>query len=97
LTDARGDKIITQFDEASVFELVAAAMRRTFRLNSETVVSPSTTSADIEGWDSLSHSLLLMEIEDVFGIELPIDRIFDLADVQDLVTLIRFVQSSARG
>jgi acyl carrier protein len=72
-------------------------MRRTFRLPEETIVTPSTTSADIEGWDSLSHALLLMEIEDVFGIELPIDRVFDLANVQDLVTLICFVQSSARG
>jgi acyl carrier protein len=51
-------------------------------------VSAATTSADIDGWDSLSHSILIMGIEEQFGVELPMERAFELHDVGELMDLI---------
>jgi acyl carrier protein len=72
-----------------VFARVAASIVATFRLDPTTVISPATTSADIEGWDSLSHALLLMDLEQRFGVELPLDRAAAAQNVGELADLVR--------
>jgi len=61
----------------------------TFRLPASTPVTRETTSADVDGWDSLSHAMLIMRVEEHFGIELPIDAVIDLANVGELTDLVR--------
>jgi len=77
-----------------VLERVAAVMRRTFRLPESVEIDRRTTSADIAGWDSLSHALLIMGIEKEFGLALPFDRMYDLGNVGELVDLIRSIQAA---
>lgn len=72
-----------------VFERVAAAIARVFNLNGSGSISRSTTSADVEGWDSLSHAMLIMEIEGEFGIDLPLDRAYQAADAGELADLVQ--------
>jgi acyl carrier protein len=72
-----------------ILERIASVIRETFRLPQHHVVTRATTSADVAGWDSLSHSILIMGIEDQFAIELPIERVFGLHDVGELVDLVR--------
>ena len=38
-----------------------------FVLDDEVSLTPETTAADVDGWDSLSHITLIGEIEDAFG------------------------------
>lgn len=70
---------------------VLAAVRDTiaeqFHVPAETVTE-DTIASRVPGWDSLSHTLLLLRIEDRFGIELPADEVFDLANVGDLAGLV---------
>jgi acyl carrier protein len=47
-------------------------------------LSPSTTSDDIEEWDSLSHINLLIAIEIEFGIEFKQNEIQSFANVGEL-------------
>jgi acyl carrier protein len=47
-------------------------------------LAPSTTSDDIEGWDSLSHINLLIAIEIEFGIEFKQNEIQAFANVGEL-------------
>ncbi len=75
----------------AVFDRVAAAVRETFHAGPHVQVSRSTTSLDIDGWDSLSHSILIMRVEEDFDIELPIERIYDLKDVGELADLVETV------
>ena len=44
-------------------------MRAVF-LDPHLCVNAQTTALDVDGWDSLSHSMLMLEIEQAFGVEL---------------------------
>ena len=48
----------------------------------------STTAYDVQGWDSLSHAVLILNIESEFDVELPLDKTLDMENVGDLVDLI---------
>lgn len=45
------------------------------------IVGRDTTAEDIDGWDSLSHAILMMAIEKQYGIRFPNEDIFTLANV----------------
>ncbi len=72
-----------------IFERLAGVVRETFHVLPATRVLEETTSADINGWDSLSHAILIMRVEEEFGIELPIERIYSLENVGELAELVR--------
>ena len=79
-------------DQAAILAEVAEAIRQTFR-RPNAVISRETTALDIDGWDSLSHTGLMLDLEERFGMEFPPERMFDLADVGELVDLIQAVKS----
>ncbi len=74
--------------EDAVLERVTQVMFQVFSPPQGTVVTRATSSADIAGWDSLSHSLFILGVEDEFGADLPIDKTYEMKDVGDLVDLI---------
>ncbi|CAK0757523.1 Carrier domain-containing protein [Azospirillaceae bacterium] len=49
---------------------------------------PETTAADVDGWDSVAHARLMLQIEEDFAVSLPSERLFDLDSVGDLVALL---------
>lgn len=51
-------------------------------------VGRGTTSADIDGWDSLTHVNLLISIEREFGIRFQSTEVANLTDVGHLLDLI---------
>lgn len=51
-------------------------------------ITRETTALDIDGWDSVSHVYIMLEIESRFGVTIRDDRVFDLANVGDLVDLL---------
>jgi len=62
-------------------------MTKVFRtvFQDETIVlNPSTTSDDVEGWDSLSYINLIIAIEIEFGIEFKQKEIQSFANVGEL-------------
>jgi acyl carrier protein len=52
-------------------------------------LTETTTSADIEEWDSLQHVTLLFRLEDEFGVEFVGDEAASLANVGELAALLR--------
>ena len=66
---------------------VVKIIRDTFR-QPQAEISRETVALDVDGWDSLSHTMLILGIEKHFGIRLPPDRVYDLADVGELVDLV---------
>jgi acyl carrier protein len=60
----------------------------TFRVPAGYAVTRDTTSADVDGWDSLSHALFIIAVENEFAMELPIDKVYALANIGELVDLI---------
>ena len=51
-------------------------------------VSPSTTSADIEDWDSLAQISLVVAMEHAFGLKFNLDEVNALPDIGGMVDLI---------
>lgn len=51
-------------------------------------VDRSTRAIDVRGWDSLTHTIIIMKVEEQFGITLPMERAMVLADVGELVDLV---------
>jgi len=82
--------------EDDILRGVSAVMHTTFGLPPGYLITAETTSADIDGWDSLSHSILILSIEEQFHIELPTNRAFEVHDVGELMDLIEEADG-ARG
>ena len=54
----------------------------------ELCVSGQTTAADVEGWDSLMHVTLVINVEKAFGVRFSSSEIAGLRNVGELVTLV---------
>jgi acyl carrier protein len=77
-----------------VLQKLVALIAKRFHPPAATVITPETTAADVLGWDSLSHTLLIMDVEDAFGVELPFDEITALANVGELAALVARLQAT---
>ena len=51
-------------------------------------VSTATTYESIPEWDSVMHLRLVMEIQDRFGVDIPIERVPDLKTLGDFFSLL---------
>ncbi len=58
-------------------------------------ITRDTTAEDVDGWDSVTHTLLMMEIERRLSVTLPLDEVFDLANVGELVDLVARARKGA--
>ncbi|HET9393791.1 MAG TPA: acyl carrier protein [Candidatus Rubrimentiphilum sp.] len=72
-----------------VLDKIVAVVRDTFRVPEGALIDEQTTSADVEGWDSLSHAVLIMKVEEAFGLDLPLDRVYALNNLGELAQLLR--------
>jgi acyl carrier protein len=80
--------------EAEILAHLLDVMRDTLKGGkSITGISRSTTAKEINGWDSLSHAVLILNIESEFNIELPLEQTLELDSVGDLVDLISRTQT----
>ena len=62
-----------------------------FRLvfeNERLEISMDSNTNNIEGWDSLSNIELIDRIEDLYGIEFPIEVIYEAESVRDWIDFI---------
>ncbi len=52
------------------------------------VVTRGTEAIDVPGWDSLAHTMILLELETAFGVRLPLESLPGLATVGDLADVL---------
>jgi acyl carrier protein len=74
--------------DQALFDRLAGIVVKTFPTARLSDVIAEATSFDIDGWDSLSFSILIMNVEEAFEIELPLDQVYALANVGALAELI---------
>ena len=53
------------------------------------VLTDSSTTADIDGWDSLSHMMIIDSIEKSFGIKFKLMEIMKFSNIGDMVACIK--------
>jgi acyl carrier protein len=75
-------------DDTEILTRVAKVMGTVFTIPSGKTIARETSAVDVEGWDSLSHSLFILAVEDEFGIDLPLDKTYEMQNIGDLVDLI---------
>ena len=51
-------------------------------------VTPATTAADIEDWDSLSHITLMAAVEDEFRMKFSMKEVVEMKNVGEMVSII---------
>jgi len=54
----------------------------------ELTVTRSTTAQEVEGWDSLMHVTLMVNVEKTFGIRFTSSEVASLKNVGELIDLI---------
>lgn len=74
-------------DRNEIFARLNGVFRDVFD-NDGIEVRENTTAADVEGWDSLSHIMLLAAVEDEFGIKFDMKAVQGLKDVGAMADII---------
>jgi acyl carrier protein len=75
-------------DEPQVYARLAEIFQDVFDEDS-IQVTPELSAKDVDGWDSLTHIRLILTIEKAFKIKFSTSEIGKLANVGDLVALIK--------
>lgn len=61
---------------------------RTFFKNQSIDLKETTTTEDVDGWDSLTHLELINEIENFFQIQFSLNEIIEFKNVGEMVDCI---------
>lgn len=75
-------------DRAGIYEKLNVIFRDVFD-DDTIVVTDSTTSNDIEDWDSLEHINLVVAIEEEFNMKFTVGEVSSMKDVGEMVDLIQ--------
>ncbi len=70
--------------EPEAFQIVEQALRVTFK-DPSLVIDRSTTAEDIDGWDSLSHAVLIMRLEKNCNVRIPASMATSFQNIGELV------------
>jgi len=73
-------------EKEQIMQVVSSAIEDTFMTKSNEITG-DTVAIDIPGWDSLSHIILLSNIEDSLNTELDLEDV-DFENVEELVEFI---------
>jgi acyl carrier protein len=75
-------------DSDRILDRIVKVMQTVFTISPELRITRETSALDIAGWDSLSHSLFILEVEGEFAMDLPLDKTYEMQNIGDLVDLI---------
>lgn len=56
--------------------------------NKNIAINRNSSPANIDGWNSLNHVLLINEIENAFHIQFSLDEMIELSNVGDIIDCI---------
>ena len=75
-------------DTTELLEILNGIFRKVLKRDDITLTE-STTAHDVDGWDSLTHLVLITEIENKFGVRFSFREIVNLNNVGDLCHTIK--------
>lgn len=74
-------------DKAQVLSKLTAIFRKVFN-NDSLVLKNELTANDVDHWDSLSHMMLITEIENNFSIKFKLKELNKMRNVGDMIDII---------
>jgi acyl carrier protein len=54
----------------------------------EIQITPETTAKDVDGWDSVTHVELVINVEKAFGVRFTSSELGDMKNVGDMLALL---------
>lgn len=75
-------------EKLALIEKLSKVFQDTFD-NSQLVLTDSLTANDVDNWDSLSHMILIVEIEKVFDIKFKLKELNKMNNVGALIEIIQ--------
>lgn len=75
-------------EEQEIYAQVTDVFVSVFKRNNFTI-DATTTAADIDGWDSLTHMLLIDSVEKHFGIKFKLAEVMKFNNVGDMIATIK--------
>ena len=73
--------------KSDIFEKLTGIFQDVFD-DGDITISETTTAAEIDGWDSLTHITLLATVEEEFGVKFSMKAVQHLQNVEELAELI---------
>ena len=73
--------------KSELVEKLTKIFRNTFD-NPNLIVSDDLTAKDVDNWDSLSHMILISEVENTFGIKFKLKDLNKMKNVGALIEII---------
>jgi len=52
-------------------------------------LSPATVAADVDGWDSLTHMMIIDSIEKKFGVKFKLKEVMKFNNLGDIITCVQ--------
>jgi acyl carrier protein len=74
-------------NERATYETLNGIFKKVFP-HFDGALEPHLTADDVKEWDSIHHVMLLMAIEEHFGIEFDTTEVTSSSSIEDLVKLI---------
>jgi acyl carrier protein len=74
-------------ENAEITEKLTLIFRKLFN-NGSLIIKDELTANDVVGWDSLSHMLLITEIENSFSIKFKLKDLNKMRNVGDMIDII---------
>ena len=74
-------------EKEAVLTQVTGILRQVFK-NQSLVITEKTTAHDVDGWDSLSHMILITDIEKTFGVKFRLKELNKMRNVGDMIDII---------
>ncbi len=71
-----------------MFSAVAATIGAVFRVPAAGVTR-ATTADQVDGWDSVSHTLLILALERRFGVRFPANKMYAAHNAGELADLLQ--------
>lgn len=73
--------------DAEIYDELNVVFRQV--LEDDTIeLTPATTADDVEGWDSMNHIFIVVELEKRFGVKFQAAEMEELKNVGELATLV---------
>lgn len=70
-----------------IVEKLTPVFRKVFA-DKSLVITEELSAPDVENWDSLSHMLLISEVENEFAIKFKLKDLNKMANVGDMISII---------
>lgn len=86
--DGENNQLNTTMDSNEIYEHLQK-IYCTILKKDKVILTDETTAADIDGWDSLTHMLLMDSVEKEFAIKFKLMEIMKFNNVGDMVTCIQ--------